>query len=261
MKSYRYNKLSYMLLVIILLSGCASTGAKKIDAKDETAPKEEVVKAEGVRISEFILDVGDSMDIAVYRHDDLKKSIKINSSGRIMYPLIGDVKAAGRGVFEIRDEIQQRLSRYVVNPQVTINITSIQSQKVIVLGEVNAPGVFTIDTNMSVTEAISKAGGMKDDAKLSNVVLIRRENGKAEISTLDLKKALSGDFSQDRIIRNGDIVYMPSVLIADISWFFGHIAQILSPIVNIESGIVLWPQVKSVLSGKDGTSVGVSISP
>lgn len=264
MKRYKYNKFSCMFLVIILLSGCVATGAKKGEAKVETIPEDDVKKAEkidNVRISEFILGAGDSIDIVVYRHDDLKRSVKIDSSGKIMYPLIGDIQAAELGVFELRDEIQKRLTRYIVNPQVTINITGIQSQKIIVLGEVKNPGVFMMEANMSIMEAVTKAGGMTGNANLNNVLLIRRQNGKAEISALDLKKVLKGDdLSQDKSLHNGDIVYLPSVMIADISWFMGQLGQIISPIVNLESGIVLWPQVRNVLSGKEGTTTGLAIT-
>ncbi|MBI5403779.1 MAG: polysaccharide biosynthesis/export family protein [Ignavibacteriae bacterium] len=263
MKKHRYSKLIYISLVIMLLSGCASTGAKKDGAKEEIIPEEGMKQAEkidNVTISEFILGAGDSIDITVYRNDDLKRSVKIDSSGKIMYPLIGDIQAAGLGVFELRDEIQKRLSRYIVNPQVTINITGIQSQKIIVLGEVKNPGIFTIEANMSIMEAVTKAGGMTGNAKLNNVLLIRRQDGKAEVTALDLKKVLKGDdLSQDKILRSGDIVYLPSVMIADVSWFMGHLGQILSPIVSLESGMVLWPQVKNVLRGKDGTTTTISI--
>jgi polysaccharide export outer membrane protein len=260
-RHYDYKQLTSLIFLIIFLAGCASTGSNVGEGEKESAAllREDLVKPESIKISEFVLGVGDIIEITVYRHDDLKRSIKINPTGKIMFPLIGDVQAAGMGIFKLRDELKERLSKYIVDPQVTINITSVQSQKIMVLGEVNSPGIFTLDSSLTIMEAISKAGGMTSDAKLSNVILIRREQGKPQVASLDLKKVFKeGDFSQNIALQSGDIVYLPAVFIADVSWFFGHLSSILSPIMSLESGIVLWPQVKDALKGK-GTTTPLSI--
>lgn len=242
------------LLAVLFFSACASTGTKPLTPdqhKSESKESEAISgQAEKINISQFILGVGDTIEISVYRHDDLKKSLKIDSSGMIMFPLIGDVRAAGKGVFELRDEIQRNLSKYLIGAQVTISVTAVQSQKIMVLGEVGNPGILTLDSQLNVMEAISKSGGMTDDAKLSNVLLIRRGKEKAEVYSLNLKKAFkNGDLSQNKILQSGDIVYLPAVTIANVSWYFSHLSKILSPIVLLESGIVLWPQVENVLNG------------
>lgn len=244
-----------LILFTTFFPGCASTDATK--NSELTGAPTIAERGEGsgeipaLKVSEFILGVGDTIEISVYRHDDLKKSVKIDASGKVMFPLIGDIKAAGVGIYKFRDEMQMALAKYIVNPQVTISITSIQSQKVMVLGEVGTPGVLTLDSELSIMEAISKAGGMTDDAKLSNVLLIRRVNNKPDVISLDLKKAFKdGDLSQNMRLQSGDIVYLPAVMIANVSWYFNHLSKILSPIVSLESGIVLWPQVESVLQGK-----------
>lgn len=252
-RHYDYKQLTSLIFLIIFLAGCASTGSNVGEGEKESAAllREDLVKPESIKISEFVLGVGDIIEITVYRHDDLKRSIKINSTGKIMFPLIGDVQASGVGVLNLRDELKERLSKYIVDPQITIDISTIQSQKIIVLGEVRSPGIFTLDSDLTIMDAISKAGGMTTDAKLSNVILIRRNQGKPQVASLDLKKVFNdGDFSQNIALQNGDVVYLPATVIADVSRFFSYLSQILSPIVNLESGIVLWPQVKDVLKGK-----------
>lgn len=244
MKILKYSIWSVYLSFIVLsalFTGCASSGARSLET-------EKIIP--DVKVSEFVLGAGDTLEISVYRNQDLNKSVKINPSGKIMFPLIGDVDAAGKGLFKLRNELQERLSKYIVDPQVTVNVTSIQSQKVMVLGEVSNPGVLTLDNELSIMEAISKAGGMTSDAKLSNVLLIRRGNNKPDVISLDLKKAFkNGDLSHNMVLQSGDIVYLPAVTIANVSWYFGHLSKILSPIVSLESGIVLWPQVENVLKG------------
>src|SRR3989337_4229325 len=252
MKKNNYYLLSILPLLMSLLIGCASTGIKTKEENTEKAEaKDQNEKIDNIKISEFILGVGDSINITVYRHDDLQRSVRIDNSGRIMLPLIGDVQAAGVGIFKIRDEIKERLSKYLIDPQVLVAISTVQSQKIMVLGEVNNPGVFALDTDMDILEAISKAGGMTKDAKMANVLLIRRGQGRPEVTSLNLKKVFKGgDVSQNLLLQNGDIAYLPAVTIANISRYFSHISQILAPFVSFESGVVLWPMVKDVLQGK-----------
>ncbi len=256
MKKNKYNVSLIFFLLITLLIGCASTG---IDMKEEKTkktenenPNENTEKIDNIRISEFILGVGDTIDISVYRIDDLKKTVKIDSSGKIMFPLIGDVQADGTSIFKLRDDLKEKLSKYLIDPQITISVSEVQSQKVMVLGEVNSPGIFALDSKISAMDAISRAGGMTHDAKINNVLLIRRKQDKQVVTSLNLKKTFKeGDISQNWTLQNGDIIYVPAVTIADVSRFFSRISQIIGPFVNLESGIVLWPSAKDVLTGKD----------
>lgn len=265
MKESRCNQLIILPLLILLFAGCGSASVNVVenvsDDKAVTEGKNEnPEQISSIKVSEFILGVGDTIDISVYRNDDLKKSAKIDSSGRIMFPLIGDIQAAGKDVFALRNEMQERLSKYLVDPQVTINVSAVQSQKIMVLGEVNSPGIFTLDSEISVMEAISKAGGMTHDAKMSNVLLVRRGHGKPEVSSLNLKKAFKeGDLTENKMLKSGDIVYLPAVAIADVSYYFVQLSKILSPIINLESGIVLWPQAVDVLRGTEGATTPLSI--
>lgn len=238
------------LLAALLLSGCSSVPVKDKNLSDEGA-----LAVKNPVSSDPILGVGDTIDIAVYRNDDLKKTIKINKSGKIMFPLIGDVTVADRSVYEVRDELQQRLARYIVNPQVTINISTLQSQKVLVLGEVKNPGILTLDIDLSIADAIVKTGGYTSDAKTTDIFVIRKGAGKPETVKFDLKSAIqTGDFTNNLMLRNGDIVYVPTLAMADVSWFMSHLSSIIGPIVTLETGIVLWPQTLEVLKGGKSTT-------
>ncbi len=260
----KHKSLLLLFLIMNLLIGCASTGINTKDGETKKMkgenPKGDTEKVNNVKISEFILGVGDTIEISVYRQDDLQRTVKIDLSGRIMFPLIGDIEAADKSIFKLRDEIKERLSKYIIDPQVFVNVTTVQSQKIMVLGEVNNPGIFTLDSDVSVIEAIARAGGTTNDAKLKNVLLIRKEQEKLAMTSLNLKKAFKeGDISQNVSLINGDVIYLPAITIANISRYFSHIAQILGPIVNLETGMVLWPQVKKVLQGEDIDDVPLTI--
>ncbi len=233
-------KLPYLLSVgiaviicLVLLSGCATTNTTSKTAEETALSVSDEVPKE-VKVTEFILGPGDKIEILVYRHDDLKRTVQIDTSGKITYPLVGDVQAAGVSIFQLRDRIRDGLSKYIINPQVSVAVTSVQSQKVIVLGEVKNPGLFALEGTMNALEAISRAGGFGLDAKQNSVLLIRGGLEKPELVKLNLKDALYGnDLMQNVYLQNKDILYIPAIFIADVSRFFDHLSKIISPIVDI----------------------------
>ena len=238
--------LSMNVLAIVLsglLTGCAmnhpaSTGKTDMLPEQDQTPKE-------VKVREFILGPGDKIEISVYRHDDLKKTTQIDTSGKITYPLLGDIQAGGLSIFQLRDNIRDGLSKYFIEPQVSIEVTAVQSQKIIVLGEVKNPGLFALESTMNTLDAVSKAGGFTNDAQTSNVLLIRGGLKTPELITLDIARVFSArDMAQNVSIQSGDIIYVPSTVIANVSRFFDHLSRIISPVVSMESGYYIGQQIE-----------------
>ena len=224
-----------ILIFFALLGGCSTVGTtSKID---EVTPPSDEVKGE-VKITEFILGPGDKVEIMVYRHDNLKRTVQIDTSGKITYPLVGDIQANGLSIFQLRNRIRDGLAEYIVDPQVSVGVTAVQSQKVYVIGEVTKAGVFSLDTPKSVIEAISQAGGFTKDAKDERVMVIRGNRDKPQLIKLDLKGALKGDTTQNIQLKGGDIVYIPSTLIADVSRFSTYLWSILTPIFLVGPWII-----------------------
>jgi len=177
----------------------------------------EVIKGESaqsaipdINLSNYILGPGDKTEIKVYRNEDLSFTLTIDPSGKISYPLLGDIQAAGVTVFELRDIIKKGLSKYFKNPQVMVNLTAYQSQKITVLGGVVSPGVFNIDRQPSILEIISRSGGFSSSSDRSNVIVIRKQKSSSTVLNLDLKMALGGDKTKDILLMKDDIVYVPS---------------------------------------------------
>ncbi|MBI3009243.1 MAG: polysaccharide export protein [Candidatus Omnitrophica bacterium] len=259
----RLKVLLFLAVILFLVfQGCKSTtsniksgGLKEKSASvDEGEIKE--FEEEGVpKVSEFILGPGDKVEIIVYRNDSLNRTIQIDHSGKIMYPLTGDIYAAGLSIFQLRDKIRDGLSRYIVDPQVSIGVLSMQSQKIIVLGEVKNPGFFQAESPMTLLDAISRAGGITLDGKQKSVLLIRGGMKKPELTMLNLEKALKeGDLTQNIMLQRGDIVYVPRTVIANVERFFGHISAVISPIVTMESGYFIGQRISE--GGGTGTAIG-----
>lgn len=223
-----------VLIIFVLLNGCSTV--ETTSKINEVSPLSDEVQE--VKITEFILGPGDQVEIMVYRQNDLKRTVQVDTSGKITYPLIGDIQAKGLSIFQLRDTIRDKLAEYIVDPQVSINVTAAQSQKIYVLGEVTKPGVFILDTPKSAIEAISQAGGFTIDAKDENVIVVRGKREKPQLIKLDLKSALKGsDTAQNIQLKEGDIIFVPPKYIADISRYAVYLSKILTPLGIAASGI------------------------
>jgi polysaccharide export outer membrane protein len=251
--SIRNIFVSLIIIYCFLLNACATTTTTSKVSEEAVSPTTEETLKE-VKVREFILGPGDEIEIIVYRHDDLKRKVQIDTSGKITYPLIGDIQAGGISIFQLRDKIQNKLSKYLIDPQVSVDVISVQSQKVIVLGEVKNPGFFTFDNSMNIVEAISKSGGFTLDAKQKSILLIRGGLDKPELFTLDLKRALhKGDLSQNLDLQGSDIIYVPATYIANVSRYFDHLSKIISPIVAAETGYFIGQRIEG--SRGDGAAI------
>ncbi len=213
-----------------------------------------------VVVSEFILGPSDEIEVKVFRHDELNKKMRIPPDGNITLHLIGDIKAAGVGINQLRNDIREKYLNYLVKPEISVDIVTLNGQKIFVLGEVKQPGVYQIDPPTSMLEAISKAGGFTLDGKSSNVVLIRGGPKKPVARMVDLKKSLEkGGFGQDVALQTGDVVYVPRTFISQVDRFFNHFENIIRPILWTEHSIVMTPLVEDVFTGNANKNKSSSI--
>lgn len=230
-----------------------STGGEQPDAGAERK----------VVVSEFILGPSDEIEIKVFRHDELNKKTRIPPDGNITLNLIGDIKVAGVGINQLRNDIREKYLNYLVKPEISVDVVSLNGQKIFVLGEVKQPGVYQIDPPTSMLEAISKAGGFTLDGKSSNVVLIRGGPKNPVARMVDLKKYLEkGEFGQNIALQTGDVVYVPRTFISQVDRFFNHFENIIRPMLWTEHSIVMEPLVEDVFTGnsnKGNTKTSVII--
>lgn len=245
--NFRNINISYIgiliLIIFVILNGCSTVGTMSKNTEGAVSSGSGEVLKE-VKINEFILGPGDKIEVLVYRNADLQRTVQIDTSGKITYPLVGDIQAGGMGIFQLRDKIKDGLSKYIINPDVSVGVVSVQSQKVAVLGEVKNPGLFALDTPLTSVEAVSKAGGFTIDAKQKNVLLIRGGLKKPELIVLNMEGFFSKqDLAQNVYLKSGDIIYVPETFIENVARFFDHLARIISPIVSGESGYYIGKQI------------------
>ena len=134
----------------------------------------------------------------------------VRPDGKISLPLLNDVKAAGLTPAQLAAEITESLKKYVTSPQVTVIVTTINSQRVYILGEVTRPGAFPLLPGMSVLQALSSAGGFTQFAKVKNIFVRRIEDGRESKYPFNYKDVVNGKRpEQDILLKAGDTIVVP----------------------------------------------------
>jgi polysaccharide biosynthesis/export protein len=158
----------------------------------------------------YLLGPEDTLEISVWKEPDLTKQLVVRPDGKITYPLIGEVQAAGRTVKQLQEEILKRLEKYVTDAHVTVILLKAQNYKIYVTGKVNKPGDFVIGKPVNVMQAISMAGGLTPFASPGSIMVLRTMGGKEEVFGFNYKEVAKGQFlEQNRTLLPGDVVVVP----------------------------------------------------
>jgi polysaccharide export outer membrane protein len=160
--------------------------------------------------AKYRLGPEDALEISVWKEPELTKQLVVRPDGKITYPLIGEVQAAGLTVKELQQEISKRLEKYVTDANVTVILLKAQYYKVFVTGKVNKPGDFIVGRPTTVMQAISMAGGLTPFASPSAIVVMRRTGEKEEVFPFNYNEVARGySLQQDRVLMPGDVVVVP----------------------------------------------------
>lgn len=199
----------------------------KVALTEEAAPE---VKETGER--EYYIDAGDVLDISVWQIPDLSKSeVIVRPDGKISFPLIGDIKAEGLTLTQLDNIITEKLKTYVKIPEVSIMIRRFgeQANKVVVLGEVPAPGVYRFSGPPTIAEAVASAGGYTKYAVINSIMVIRGDvRTRPELIRVKLAQVLKGRISRNITLKPNDIVYVPRSFIGNVNTFMELIQPAIS---------------------------------
>jgi polysaccharide export outer membrane protein len=158
-------------------------------------------------ITEYILGPEDSVEISVFRHDELRMDAAISPTGKISYYFLRDIEAAGLTQFELRDRIQEGLAEYIKDPEVVVRISDHRSHKVFVLGQVQKPGVYYMRSDYTLLEAISESGGVTPEAHLGGAYLVRGD----DVLLVNFFQLIEkGNMGENVPLWPDDVVYIPS---------------------------------------------------
>jgi polysaccharide export outer membrane protein len=116
----------------------------------------------------------DVLAVNVWHETEMSRAVPVRPDGKISLPLAGEFQAAGLTPAQLEEAIRTKLQTLMQNPQVTVMVQEVRSQKFSIMGEVNRPGAYPLNGRMTVLEAIAAAGGLRDFAKTKKMYILRR---------------------------------------------------------------------------------------
>jgi len=123
----------------------------------------------------FVIGNGDVLAINVWKEPDISRAVPVRSDGRISLPLVGEVEVTGRTPLKVEQDISSKLQNYIAEPEVTVMVEQINSEKFNILGQVGKPGSYSLTNAVTVLDAIALAGGFRDFAKQKSIYVLRQK--------------------------------------------------------------------------------------
>jgi polysaccharide export outer membrane protein len=161
--------------------------------------------------SQYRLAPGDGIRVFVYQNPDLSLELRLTESGTVSYPLLGSVNLAGLTVNQAEQRISDGLrdGKFVNRPQVTVTLLQVRGNQVSVLGMVNRPGRYPLETGeVRLTDLLATAGGVAPGGA-DSVTVVGTRNGQAYRTVVDLPGVFSpGRRGEDVVMRDGDVIWV-----------------------------------------------------
>lgn len=161
-------------------------------------------------MEDYKIGAGDVFKIDVWKEPELSlEASVVRIDGKITFPLLDDIQAAGLTTMALKTVIEKRLSDFVEAPQVTVTLINPGSQRYYILGEVNSTGEYPIGKRLTILQAFAIAKGFTEWASKKEIILFRRENGQERIIRVNYKDITKGDFSNNVFIQADDTIIVP----------------------------------------------------
>ncbi len=162
---------------------------------------------------DYKIGVGDVLKINTWKEKDLSfDALIVRNDGKITFPLLDDIQAAGRTTMELKKTIQTKLSKFVEAPTVTVTLVNPVSQKYYILGEVKNVGEYPLIKKLTVIQAFALAKGFTEWASKDAIILFRRTGGKdgqGERIKINYNDITKGNLKKDILLKADDIIIVP----------------------------------------------------
>lgn len=190
-----------VFITAFLLTACGSTGPEKTGA----CPEIEAIT------TEYVIGAGDTLNVFVWRHDDISTTVPVRPDGRISIPLVEDVVAVGRTPTDLARDIETQLSEYLRTPKVNIIVTSQGSgNQIQVVGNVMSAQSIPYRDGLRLLDAMVAVGGLDEFAAGNRAKIVRKVDGRATECRVRIENLMEdGDITQNVHLYPGDVIIVP----------------------------------------------------
>jgi polysaccharide export outer membrane protein len=222
--------LTKSLVCALLAGGLAMSANAQLFGKKKDAPSKNVIdvsekgdkgkngklapvpaNGKSVERDDYVLGIDDVVTVNVWREPEMSKQVTIRPDGKISLPLLGEFMADGKTPVQLQSDLKKKLETVVTNPEVTVIVDSMRSQKFTIIGEVGKPGSYPLVKPMTVLEAIALAGGFKDFANPKKMYILRKgKDGRSDRIPFNYAAMLKGDRHQAVVeLESRDTIVVP----------------------------------------------------
>jgi polysaccharide export outer membrane protein len=158
----------------------------------------------------YLIGPGDLLDIAVWKDESLTRTCVVRPDGFISFPLIGEIRAAGKTPSQLKAEMASKLVQYVPDVVLSLDVREIRSLVIYVIGKVNNPGRFILTSDITVLQALAAAGGLNLFAKNNDIKIYRQGVDETTIFPFQYDQVVEGKrLEQNIYLQRGDVVVIP----------------------------------------------------
>jgi len=206
----RFHLIAVLSLVISVTPVWAQKTKSQPDASNAASGAKDSGQKAAAQDANYVIGSQDVLNISVWKEAELTRTVPVRPDGKISLPLLNDVQAAGLTPTQLAEEITTSLKKFVADPQVTVIVAEINSQRVYIMGEVNRAGAYPLLPDMTFLQALSSAGGFTQFANLKKIYMLRTENGKQVKYPFNYKDVISGKAQEQNVIlKAGDTIVVP----------------------------------------------------
>ena len=213
------NRSFWLTCVALMLVCLGVSGAQRSQGAVQPSP-----------MADYVIGAQDVLAVTVFDQADLGGKYGVELDGTFSFPLIGRIRAAGLTLRQFEIELTKRLADgYFKNPQVTVAVEQYRSQRVFVVGEVRQPGTYPLTGDMTLIEALARAGSTGPTAS-GEVIVVRGGDAKAprlpeksegaEVIRVEFADLQTGKAAQNIRLRDGDTIFVPR---AETAYVFGQV--------------------------------------
>ena len=157
----------------------------------------------------YVIGPGDELSVQLFGSQNRTVRLTVDRDGKVAFPELGPIEVGGRAFSEVKADIESRISRQMIGVHASLSIGTVRPISVFVVGEVNAPGSYTVTGLSTITSALSVSGGIKPIGSLRDIQLKRGGRTVRHFDLYDL--LMHGDTSDDAHLLPGDVIFIPTI--------------------------------------------------
>jgi polysaccharide export outer membrane protein len=207
----KFSLAAAILVLLTVVTTTAGQNAAVGTSSGNSATANSAATAPPVQADEtYVIAPQDMLNISVWKETELTQTVPVRPDGKISMPLLNDVQAAGLTPVQLKAQITEGLKKFLANPEVTVIVTQINSQRVFIMGEVTHAGAYPLLPQMTILQALSSAGGFTQFANLKKIYMFRMENGKQVNYPFNYRDVIHGKNTNQNVeLKAGDTIVVP----------------------------------------------------